>query len=208
MLADGELQRVPASRGQAERLLAQARVHVASALKVCDEDPPGGYALAYDGARKALTAVLENQGLRPTTRGGHLAALEAIRAQLDPPMGRVLRQFNRMRTRRHDAEYPPADSPEITAADVREDQATAEGLIGIATRLLEEMSPFRADPVRRAIAQCAANGLDGVLVTWRSTGQRPSVSGWIALRPMRDLVTSVPTRSWRTLSAPWISCGT
>jgi hypothetical protein len=85
MLADGELQRVPASRGQAERLLAQARVHVASALKVCDEDPPGGYALAYDGARKALTAILENEGLRPTTRGGHLAVLEAVRAQLDPP---------------------------------------------------------------------------------------------------------------------------
>ena len=68
MLADGEVQRVPASREQSERLLAQARVHVASALKVCDEDPPGGYALAYDGARKALTAILENQGLRPTNQ--------------------------------------------------------------------------------------------------------------------------------------------
>jgi hypothetical protein len=73
MLSDGELQRVPASRQQADRLLAQARVHAASALKVCDADPSGGYALAYDGARKALTAILENEGLRPTTRGGHLA---------------------------------------------------------------------------------------------------------------------------------------
>lgn len=42
MLADGELQRVPASREQADRLLAQARMHVASALQVCDADPPGG----------------------------------------------------------------------------------------------------------------------------------------------------------------------
>ena len=109
---------------------------------MCDEDPPGGYALAYDGARKALTAILENEGLRPTTRGGHLAVFEAVRAQLDPPMGRVIRQFNRMRVRRHDAEYPPTDSPEITPTDVREDQATAEGLIEIATRLLDEMSPF------------------------------------------------------------------
>ena len=142
MLADGELQRVPASREQSERLLAQARVHVASALKVCDEDPPGGYALAYDSARKALTAILENQGLRPTTRGGHLAVLEAVRAQLDPPMGHALRQFNRMRTRRHDAEYPPTDSPEIIPADVREDQATAASLIDIAARLLDEMSPW------------------------------------------------------------------
>jgi hypothetical protein len=96
MLADGELQPVPASREQADRLLAQARVHVASALKVCDADPPG----------------------------------------------RVIRQFNRMRTRRHDAEYPPTDSPEITPADVREDQKTAEALIDLAARVLNEMSPF------------------------------------------------------------------
>jgi hypothetical protein len=142
MLADGALQRVPASREQADRLLAQARVHVSSALKVCDEDPPGGYALAYDGARKALTAILENEGLRPTTRGGHLAVFEAVRAQLDPPMGRVIRQFNRMRTRRHDAEYPPTDSPELTPDDVRDDHATAQNLIDLAARLLDEMSPF------------------------------------------------------------------
>lgn len=142
MLVDGELQRVPASRNQADRLLGQARVHVASALKVCDVDPAGGYALAYDGARKALTAILENEGLRPTTRGGHLAVFEAVRAQLDPPMGRVLRQFNRMRIRRHDAEYPPTDSPEITPADVRDDEKSAEGIIDLAARLLDEMSPF------------------------------------------------------------------
>lgn len=142
MLADGELQRVPASRDQAARLLAQARVHVASALAVCDADPPGGYALAYDGARKSLTAILENEGLRPTTRGGHLAVAEAVRAQLDPPMGRILRRFNRMRTRRHDAEYPPTDSPEITPADVREDQKAAVDLIELAARILDEMSPF------------------------------------------------------------------
>jgi hypothetical protein len=57
-------------------------------------------------------------------------------------MGRALRQFNRMRTRRHDAEYPPTDSPEITAVDVREDQVHADSLIGLAIRLLDEMSPF------------------------------------------------------------------
>jgi len=31
---------------------------------------------------------------------------------------------------------------EITAADVRDDQAHADTLIGIAIRLLDEMSPF------------------------------------------------------------------
>lgn len=142
MLGDGELQRVTPSRTQADRLLAQARVHIVSAAKVLDDDPPGGYALTYDAARKALTAILENQGLRPTTRGGHLAVIEAVRAQLDPPLTRSLRRFNRMRNRRNDAEYPPTDAPAISADDVREDQTAAAELIEIAARVLDEMSPF------------------------------------------------------------------
>lgn len=47
-----------------------------------------------------------------------------------------------MRVRRNDAEYPPTDAPEITADDVRMDQLAAEELIGIAARVLDEMSPF------------------------------------------------------------------
>lgn len=142
MLANGELQRVPASRQQADRLLAQARHHLASAARVRAEDPAGGYALTYDAARKALAAVLVNQGLRPTSRGGHLAIAEAVRAQLDPPMGAILRRFNRMRTRRNEAEYPPADAPELTPDDVQEDQGRAEQIVDLAVRLLDQMSPF------------------------------------------------------------------
>jgi hypothetical protein len=97
MLAGQQLQRVPASRDQADRLIAQARTHLASAGDIRAADPLGGYALVYHAARKAVTAVLENQGLRPTTRGGHLAAYDAVRAQLDPPLGKTLRPFDRMR---------------------------------------------------------------------------------------------------------------
>lgn len=142
MIADHELQQVPASREQADRLLAQARSHLSSAEKVLEEDPAGGYALAYDAARKAFVAILENQGLRPTTRGGHLAALEAVRAQFDPPLGKVVRPFNRMRIRRNDAEYPPTDAPEITPEDVREDLASAQAIIDLAEKVLDQMSPF------------------------------------------------------------------
>lgn len=91
MIAHGELQYVPASRTQADRLVAQARSHLASGTEVCTSDPEGGYALVYDSARKSLAAILENQGLRATSRGGHLALYEAVRAQLDPPVGKVLR---------------------------------------------------------------------------------------------------------------------
>lgn len=142
MLADSELQRVPASREQADRLIDQAEVHLSSAADICDQDPPGGYALLYDAARKALAAVLENQGLRPTTRGGHLAVYEAIRAQLDPPMGKILQPFDRMRRQRHDAEYPPTDSPTLAPDDIREDIPKAADILDLAQRILDEMSPF------------------------------------------------------------------
>jgi hypothetical protein len=95
MLAGNELQRVPASREQADRLISQADKHLASAAEICAQDPAGGYALLYDAARKALAATLENQGLRATTRGGHVALYEAVRAQLDPPMGQIIRPFDR-----------------------------------------------------------------------------------------------------------------
>jgi hypothetical protein len=142
MLADRQLQRVPASREHAERMLAQARRHLTSAQEVCAHDPEGGYALLYDAARKALTAVLGNQGPRPTSAGGHLAVYQAVRAQLDPPMGAVLSPFDRMRRRRRDAEYPPVHTPQLGAADVREDVPKVQAILDLAARVLDEMSPF------------------------------------------------------------------
>ncbi len=56
-----------ASRDHAEKMLAQARRYASSARKLVSTDPDGAYVLAYDAARKALTAVLENQGLHPTS---------------------------------------------------------------------------------------------------------------------------------------------
>ena len=142
MLADQQLQRVPASRDHADRMIVQARAHLVSAAGISGTDPPGGYALVYDAARKALTAVLENQGLRPTTRGGHLAAYDAVRAQLDPPLGKTIRPFDRMRRQRNDVEYPPSNAPVLTSADVGEDIPKAAALIDLAERVLDQMSPF------------------------------------------------------------------
>lgn len=142
MLAASELQRVSPSREHADRLLVQAGQHINSVRLAVAADPEGAYALAYDAARKALAAVLENQGLRATTRGGHLAVYRAARAQLDPPLGNVLRPFDRMRRQRNAQEYPSFDAPALTAEDVLEDVAKAEQIIDLAARALDEMSPF------------------------------------------------------------------
>ncbi|GAB3051327.1 hypothetical protein GCM10027053_08430 [Intrasporangium mesophilum] len=65
------LQRVPASIEAAEGLIAKSRRHLASAERIADDDPQGAYVLTYDAARKAMAAVLEADGLRATSKGGH-----------------------------------------------------------------------------------------------------------------------------------------
>ena len=142
MLRDGRLERVTPSRQQADALLDQARRHLKTAELAADEDPVGAYQLVYDAARKALGAVLENQGLRATSRGGHVVVLEAVSAQLDPPLGPVLRPFDRMRRRRNDAEYPKRDGQTFEPDDARRDQAKAAAIVELAERVLDEMSPF------------------------------------------------------------------
>lgn len=142
MIADGELQRVPPSREHADQLLAQARKDLASAEVLRDENPKRAYESLYDAARMALTAVLENEGLRPTSHGGHIAPYTAIRAQLDPPMGTVLRPFDRMRRTRNRSEYPSFVTPDVNADNVRADLPAATAILEICADVLDEMSPF------------------------------------------------------------------
>ncbi|MFC7275997.1 hypothetical protein ACFQS1_18545 [Paractinoplanes rhizophilus] len=134
MIRSGELERVPASRDHAEVLLGQARQHLESARAIAGIDPVGSYQLVYDAARKALAAVLENQGLRATSRGGHIAVREAVSAQLDPPLGGVLRPFDRMRRRRNQAEYPSAEHPSMETEDVERDLPKVEQIVDLAAR--------------------------------------------------------------------------
>ncbi len=142
MLSSGQLERVPPSRQHADTLLGQAERHLELARQGARTDPTGAYQLLYDASRKALAAILENQGLRATSRGGHLAVLDAVTAQLDPPLGRTLRSFDRMRRRRNSAEYPRLDTPEITPDDVTQDLSKAQDFLSLATQVLDQMSPY------------------------------------------------------------------
>jgi hypothetical protein len=142
MLDRGEIERVPASRHHADLLLGQASQHARAARAIVSIDPTGAYQLLYDAARKALNAVLENQGLRATSRGGHIAVLDAVSAQLDPPLGAILRPFDRLRRRRNQAEYPAVDSLGISADDVERDLPKVEEIIAAVAKVLDQMSPF------------------------------------------------------------------
>lgn len=142
MIAGGELQRVPPSREHADQLLAQALKDLGSADLLRDSNPKRAYESIYDAARMALTAVLENQGLRPTSQGGHVAPYSAVLAQLDPPMGKILRPFDRMRRTRDRSEYPTFTSPDVTSDDVRDDLPIATTIVEVCADALDKMSPF------------------------------------------------------------------
>jgi hypothetical protein len=87
----------------------------------------------YDTARDALTAVLINQGLQPTAKGGDKALYEAVYAQISPSQQAVIRPFDQMRQQRE-----AGQNPEATKQDVR----NVTAIIGLAERLLDELKPF------------------------------------------------------------------
>jgi hypothetical protein len=96
MLERAELTRVVADVGLAERLIASAKRHLARAEQLSDEDPELAYAAIQDAVRKAMAAMLQAQGLRPTAAAGHLAVQHAVRAQFGSSMGKLLRPVDRI----------------------------------------------------------------------------------------------------------------
>lgn len=116
----GEIEEVEPSDDHADLLMRQAQAHLSSASTLLPADPPGAFTVLYDAARKSLAAVLAKQGLRATNKNGHRATQEAIEAQLGPNAKKVVRAFRTLRQRRHDAEYPALDTPEVTAHEAME----------------------------------------------------------------------------------------
>src|SRR5580693_10178671 len=106
MLERGELSQVTANAELADRLMATARQHLASVRLLADSDPYLAYVAVYDAIRKALSALLQIQGLRATTSGGHLAIMHAVQAQFGTSMGAILRPVDRIRVTRTKPNIP------------------------------------------------------------------------------------------------------
>lgn len=70
MLTEGELQALTGAAADGKQWLAKARRTLGTAAGAADTDPDSAFTLAYDAARFACTALLAQQGLRATTRGG------------------------------------------------------------------------------------------------------------------------------------------
>ncbi|NMM30163.1 MAG: hypothetical protein HHJ10_03720 [Cellulomonas sp.] len=131
---------MPPSIGAAQSLLEVAERHLASALVLADSDVVLAYDALHGANRKALTAILVAQGLRPTRAGGHIAVYEAVHAQLEPPLGRDLAAYNRVRRTRNAGDY--RDEHEAVDNDVIADHPGCQKIVDIAKRVIGQMPPF------------------------------------------------------------------
>ena len=133
VLATGELQKLTGAAANGERLLEKATVTLTTARSVVETDPDSAFALAYDSSRQALTALLAHQGLRPTTKGGHYAVEQAVRAQFGPGF----RQFGALQ-RRNEREYPERPGDDATRDEASEAIENAEAILTAAQGLLDQ----------------------------------------------------------------------
>ena len=141
MLDAGELGQVIADTQLAQHLIAAAHRHVRSAATLADDDPELAYAALHDAIRKAMTAMLQVQGLRATTVGGHLAVQRAVRVQFGASMGALLRPVDRIRSTRHAIQYPDRESL-VDADMVRADIPAATALVDAAAKAIEHLTVF------------------------------------------------------------------
>lgn len=144
LIESKELEEVEPSEEHADLLMRQAETHLASARLLLPNDPVGAYSVVYDAARKSLAAALAKPGLRATTRNGHRATQEAMEAQLGPNARVLVRPFRSMRMRRHDADYPRLDTPQVTIDEVEEALTDARRIVEAMKKLLPNLGSWRS----------------------------------------------------------------
>ena len=205
LIAQGRLERVAPNQEHARALVEQARRVVRSAAGLAStDDTITAFTAAYDAARKALTAILANQGLRPGRgEGGHAVLREAVLAQLEPPRQPAVRAFGWMRQTRNagateNARRRPRVTPEremVTNkhyADLsdRAEDLTGDDLAGD-TVLTGEEAAARG----RAMLEAALGSPEAVD---RALGGRPSLSR-TGTSPSRTVwLLAIWTRPWST----------
>jgi hypothetical protein len=138
LLDERRLERVQGANADGSPWLDRARRTITAARAVERTSPDSAFVLAYDAARQACTALLAQQGLRPTTSGGHYAVEESVRAQF----GTVLRPFGALRRRRNELEYPTDPSDEASASEASDAIRAAAEPIEVATKLLPNLGFF------------------------------------------------------------------
>jgi hypothetical protein len=107
-------------------------------------DLPGACQLACDALRKSAASLPGAQGLRATSRGGHIAVQDPVTAQFGSSI-RALRSFSRLRRARSSFEYPGTETPGPSEDDVKDAIGVAREVNDAAGKILESgtLSPWQ-----------------------------------------------------------------
>lgn len=106
LAGQGLIESVDADPATAEKWLEDAGRHLEAAMTIADIDPAGAYVLAYDAARKSISAALLMSGHRVLSRPGAHQALAQFADDLAGQVGeQALRRFDRLRRNRNRSEY-------------------------------------------------------------------------------------------------------
>lgn len=137
LLESNELDSIIVDPESVTNLLESARRHLDTAETVKVSDPELAIAAAYTATRKAATALLWHQGLRPKIKGGHTVIIEVMNAQFPGVPG--LKSIGRLRRQRNEADYPnPSSYPEITTTEIDDAIIVGSQCIDSAEKLLAQ----------------------------------------------------------------------
>jgi HEPN domain-containing protein len=138
LVKQDHIEQVQGAQADGGPWVERARRGLEAARVIAQTAPDSSIILAYDAARQACVALLAQQGLRPTTAGGHYAIEEAIRAQF----GTTLRAFGGLRRRRNELEYPVYPTEQADADEAAEALKTASEIIDASAQLLPHLGLF------------------------------------------------------------------
>lgn len=106
LVAKGLVEAVEADEDVARQWINDAARHLEAAKSIADLDPSGAYVLAYDAARKSITAALLRTGHRVKSRPGSHQALSQFAKDLSERKKEpALARFDRLRRDRNRSEY-------------------------------------------------------------------------------------------------------
>ncbi len=159
------IERVAPDVEHSKRLLAQSENHLHSAVVSQNHDLEGAYALLYDAARKALSAILSIHGLRATSFGGHSILCEVLSEFYIDDAPRLLKPFDRMRevqqalSNEHLESLVVQRTAELTEAITQEKEAS-------------QNARNMASIIESSNDSIASANLDGIITSWNVAAER------------------------------------
>lgn len=141
MIDAKRLECVATNIAHAHSVITSARLYVGTARALAETDDVAmAFTAAYDGARKALAAVLAVHGLRVRPMGGAHRNTGVAAAAMMPSGSEVIAEFEWMRQIRNATEYPDDARLGATLQDVREAIAASDAIVAVCAAAIAAIS--------------------------------------------------------------------